>query len=155
MPVPESANAIQRWSDDARFGTGRCLRLGHGEFLLEQDDGDALREQVRAALAQASGGAWIVQRADHALLLDGPPWPAELARVCAFDFEQLRRDPDRVVMTLLADVSVTLAREPTAAPGAAGAMPLRLWCDPGYATYLHECLHTLAADHSGLTGDSR
>jgi hypothetical protein len=152
VPVPATANAMIRWRGHGHFGDGRCLRLGHSEFVLEQDDGHALLDAVRGALPPADGSSWFVHRADHCLLLNGPAWPAQLARVCSFDFEQLRREPDRVVMTLLADVGVTLVPEPSTAPD---ALTLRLWCDPGYATYLHQCLHSLSLGLAEITGDSR
>jgi hypothetical protein len=44
-------------------------------------------------------------------------------------------------MTLMAGIGVTLIREPRAA---ASPLALRLWCDTSYASYLQECLHTLA-----------
>lgn len=152
VPVPSSANEIVRWRNHAQFGNGRCLRLGLTEFVLEQDNGHTLRDTVRGAPGSADGGAWFAHRADHSLLLNGPAWPGELARVCSFDFDQLRSKPDQVVMTLLADVSVTLAREPTPDPA---VLSLRLWCDPGYAMYMNHCLYLLNPDLAELTGDSR
>ena len=56
---------------------------------------------------------------------DGPTWPAARA-VCTFDFERLHAEPDLVVMTLLAGISVTLMREPAASTAlacACGATP--------------------------------
>ncbi|MEO6185143.1 MAG: hypothetical protein ABIP38_05845, partial [Steroidobacteraceae bacterium] len=84
--------------------------------------------------------AWTLIRADHSLLLHGPRWPAALAHVCSFDFGRLQAEPDLVVMTLLAGISVTLIREPSATDTAS----LRLWCDPGFALYLQQCLHTIS-----------
>jgi hypothetical protein len=155
VSIPGFPNEIVRWRDQVHFGSGRCLRLGHNEFVLEQDDGSQLLAGVRAALQREPGAHWLVQRADQCLILDGPLWPAELSRVCSFNFEQLRREPHRIAMTLLADVSVTLAREPESEPADPNALAVRLWCDPGYATYLHECLNTLSTSHDELTGDSR
>jgi hypothetical protein len=48
-------------------------------------------------------------------------------------------------MTLLADISVTFALEP-AAPGHIGGQQLRLWADPGFATYLTQTLQSLTPD---------
>jgi hypothetical protein len=167
IPVPTAANHIARWQHSGSLGSGRCLRLGHSEFLLEQDDGSALLEQVREAFRHFTGSAWLLPRADHCVQITAPHapgwaaachWTTALARVCSFDFEQLRRDPDLVAMTLLADISVTLtadapATDAPAAPG--GAFTLRLWCDPSYATYLNDCLQTLFQHTSELTGDQR
>jgi hypothetical protein len=132
--VPDAPNRITRWDG------GRCLRLGNTEFLVELD---AAGSQIPAAEGNSddTASAWVLLRSDHSLLLSGPPWPDELARVCSFDFGRWRDDPDLVVMTLLAGIGVTLVREPVAD----GQHALRLWCDASYAPYLNNCLHQLAA----------
>jgi sarcosine oxidase subunit gamma len=123
--VPDSPNRIARWNG------GRCLRLGHGEFLVEQD-------QVASRPTDTTDGAWQLLRSDFSVVLDGPSWPRQLAQWCAFDFERLRAEPDLVVMTLLAGISVTLVREPRSSESP--DIALRLWCDASYATYLTQCL---------------
>lgn len=130
IAVPAGPNQITRWSEN---GGGRCLRLGHGEFLIEHDQ--------QSASAPATEGVWELLRSDASFVIDGPAWPARLAQVCAFDFEQLRTAPDLVVMTLLAGISVTLVREPL--PADATHLALRLWCDASYSTYLQNCLRQL------------
>lgn len=130
--VPVAANRVLHW---AGSGGGRCLRLGHSEFLVEYDATNA------AIPAQAAGedGAHLLLRSDFSLLLD-PTWTRRLAQVCAFDFQRLHDEPEMVVMTLLAGISVTLVREPR--PRDTG-ITLRLWCDASYAAYLQSTLHTL------------
>jgi sarcosine oxidase subunit gamma len=123
--VPDAPNRIARWNG------GRCLRLGHGEFLVERDH-DASRP------TDTTDGAWLLLRSDFSVVLDGPTWPRQLAELCAFDFQRLHAEPDLVVMTLLAGISVTLVREPR--PDDAPNFALRLWCDASYATYLMHCL---------------
>lgn len=142
IAVPNAPNRVVHWRDN---GGGRCLRLGSSEFLVEQD-------AARSLPSPASHGgenAWILLRSDASLLLDGAPWPDELAQACSFDFRRFRDEPDLVVMTLLAGIGVTLLREPR--PAGDSQLALRLWCDPSYATYLQECLQHLAAAH----GDTR
>jgi hypothetical protein len=90
-----------------------------------------------------------VLRADCSLLLGGEQLFDRLSRVCAFDFTQLAAQPDLAVMTLLAEISVTFALEPTAASAAPDAQQLRLWVDPGFATYLTQCLQSLSPDAPG------
>jgi sarcosine oxidase gamma subunit len=154
VPIPSSANSITRWQSHAHFGTGRCLRLGSSEFLLEQDDQDSgLREELRAALTRDTRAAWFVHRADHSLVIDSPLCPDGLARICSFDFRRFLQEPGTVVMTLLADISVTLAREPEKHE-TADRLALRLWCDSGYADYLHDCLYSLAQTQAELTGET-
>lgn len=124
--------------------TVRVLRLGSTEFILEQDQGEEAITAVRS-LARSSGlRAWPVTRADCCLLLTGNTLFERLSRVCAFDFAQLAAQPDMAVMTMLADISVTFVLEP---PAAAPSPPrLRLWADPGFATYLVHALRSLSSD---------
>jgi sarcosine oxidase subunit gamma len=125
IAVPDAPNHIARWSGQ---GDGRCLRLGHGEFLVETN---------AVPPAPADDEVWLLLRSDFSVLLDGPHWPRQLAQLCAFDFQRLLASPDMVVMTLLAGISVTLVREPR--PDASH-MAMRLWCDASYSTYLQQCL---------------
>jgi sarcosine oxidase subunit gamma len=129
--VPGEPNHIARWSEN---GGGRCLRLGHGEFLVEQDHGASLP-------VATSEDVFVLLRSDASLVLDGPLWPRRLAQVCAFDFRRFDTAPDLVVMTLLAGISVTLVREPR--PDDSTSIALRLWCDATHATYLQHCLRHL------------
>jgi sarcosine oxidase subunit gamma len=133
IAVPAVPNRIASWSGS---GGGRCLRLGNTEFLVEYDAANAV------VPAQAAvDGAWLLLRSDFSLLLD-PRWTSLLAQVCSFDFERLHDQPDMVVMTLLAGISVTLVRE--ARPGNDTGMALRLWCDGTYRPYLQQCLQHFA-----------
>lgn len=143
VPVPPGANQHAQWRDADGHVTGRCLRLGLREFIVECDAGPRYLATLQGALP-GFPSAWLLPRADHCLLLEGPAWPGRLARLCSFDFDRLAEDPAQVVMTLLADISVTLIREP-AQTGSDGC-GLRLWCDPGYATYLEHCL-ILTGEH--------
>jgi hypothetical protein len=127
--MPAAPNRITRWSAN---GGGRCLRLGHGEFLVERD---------QAAIPPATDGAWLLLRSDCCVLLDDPVWPRRLAQVCSFDFQRFHAVPDLVVMTLLAGIGVTLVREP--GPPDASHVALRLWCDASYTQYLQDCLRQL------------
>jgi sarcosine oxidase subunit gamma len=130
--VPVAPNRALHWRGS---GGGRCLRLGSTEFLVEYDATNA------AIPAQAAeDGAYLLLRSDFSLLLD-PSWTRALAQACSFDFQRLCDEPEMVVMTLLAGISVTLVREPR--PNDAG-ITLRLWCDASYAPYLQQCLHQLA-----------
>ncbi len=131
IAVPVAPNRVAHWSGS---GGGRCLRLGNTEFLVEYDAANA------SVPTQAAGdGARLLLRSDASLLLDAP-WSGKLAQACSFDFQRLHDEPDLVVMTLLAGISVTLVREPRPAAG----LTLRLWCDASYAPYLQQCLQYLA-----------
>ena len=139
VPVPGAPNRIV--ADTAL----RVLRLGSTEFILEQDQGDAVLVAVRERARSAGLRAWPVLRADCSLLVGGDDLFDRLSRVCAFDFAQLAAQPDMAVMTMLADISVTFALEPAAATRAP-APALRLWADPGFATYLVQTLQSLSPD---------
>jgi sarcosine oxidase gamma subunit len=138
VAVPARANAILR---AASSGAGsRCLRLGATEFIIE-DDGDG--ERIASLAQQASAGAlraFVAPRSDFSAVLAGPAVFDSLSPFCAYDFAALQAQPDAVVMTLLADISVVLALE----PGEDSAPRLRLWADPGYGQYLTE---TLTGEH--------
>ncbi len=133
IPVPTGPNRFTHWQE---HGGGRCLRLGNTEFLIEHDAAD-----IAPSTPAPADAAWLLLRGDHSLLL-GPQWPEVLTQVCSFDFRRFHDEPDMVVMTLLAGISVTLVREPGATDD--GQPALRLWCDASYATYLQECLQQLA-----------
>lgn len=150
--VPAAPNQIARFSGDG--GRGRCLRLGHGEFLVEFDAppvGAPAAGTPPAALPGES--VWTLVRSDHCLRLEGAHWPQVLAAACSYDFTRFDTAPDQVVMTLLAGIGVTLVREHDA-PHA-----WRLWCDASYADYLQQVLQALAAPISPAppepTGDIR
>jgi len=133
IAIPARANAI------VYAATSRCLRLGSTEFLLEEDARGGLAERLRP-LAAAHERAWLAPRSDFSAVLSGPAPFESLSRFCSLDFELLIAQPDLVVMTLLADISVTLALEPETS-----LQPrIRLWADPGYARYLTD---TLTGDH--------
>ncbi|MET0282067.1 MAG: hypothetical protein ABW278_13230 [Steroidobacteraceae bacterium] len=144
IAVPAGANRVSRWVQD---GGGRCLRLGHSEFLVELDAPGS--RGPAAAPRQVAAAAWVLLRSDCSLLLDHALCCEAMPQLCSFDFSRLHDEPDLVVMTLLAGISVTLTRE----PATADAPPaLRLWCDASYATYLQQCLQQLA---SPVHGESR
>jgi hypothetical protein len=111
------------------------VRLGNTEFL-RTGEGDAVIGAVRTLARTAGLRAHAVLRADCCLLLEGNELFDRLSRVCAFDFAQLAAQPDMAVMTLLAEISVTFALD---------GSQLRLWADPGFATYLTHTLQSLTS----------
>src|SRR5512139_1329566 len=156
VPLPGAPNRIVSGGVQGTPAGGaeavavRVLRLGSTEFVLEQDEGDAVITTVRDLARSAGLRAWPVLRADCSLVISGEDAFDRLARVCAFDFAQLAGQPDMAVMTLLADISVTLALETSAPPR------LRLVADPGFSTFLTHTLQSLSPDapihgvHAGL-----
>jgi sarcosine oxidase subunit gamma len=120
-------------------GLNRCLRLGNSEFLVEADSPSGVIERIRTQADAAAGRAWCVLRTDYCALIGGTDMFGELSRIASFDFPQLLHAPDRVVMTLLAGISVTVVMEDANAP----APQLRLWADASFGTYLEHTLHSL------------
>jgi hypothetical protein len=138
LRIPTLPNRITHLQANEPFGSGRCLRQGNTEFLLELDAGKPPVLPAGDALAEA----WTLVRSDHSLVLDAM-WPRRLSHLCSFDFDRLREEPDLVVMTLMAGIGVTLVREPEHPATHPYGIALRLWCDSGYSTYLHDCLHSI------------
>jgi sarcosine oxidase subunit gamma len=136
LPVPTQPNRMTHWQAHDPWGSGRCLRQGNTEFLIELDTADRTAPPADAAFPNA----WTLIRSDHSLVLRGDNWPRDLAQICSFDFTQLIDAPDLVVMTTMAGIGVTLIREPS---DTASDFALRLWCDASFSTYLQECLNTL------------
>jgi hypothetical protein len=136
LRIPTLPNRITHLQANEPFGSGRCLRQGNTEFLLELDAGKT------TVLPAGDADAWTLVRSDHSLVLDAG-WPRKLSHLCSFDFDRLHEEPDLVVMTLMAGIGVTLVREPERAASLPSGIALRLWCDSGYSTYLHDCLHSI------------
>src|SRR5690606_19261042 len=131
IDVPAQANSVRRWPG------GRCLRLGHGEFLVELD---GTRVLPSSPAIEDGHETWMLLRSDHCVLLEGAGWLRRLPVACSFDLEQLRHSPDLVVMTLFAGISVTLISDPGRTTDGNAPFALRLWCDASYAPYLDHCL---------------
>jgi sarcosine oxidase subunit gamma len=137
LRIPDQPNRVTHWLPHEPWGSGRCLRQGSSEFLIELD------RAVQPALtprAESLANAWLLIRSDHSQLLTGESWLPGLAQICSFDFARLQDEPDLVVMTMMAGISVTLVREPDTA---SSDFALRLWCDAGFSTYLQDCLNTI------------
>ncbi len=135
LRIPAQPNRVTHWQPQDACGSGRCLRQGSTEFLIELDSA----EEPLLSRNETFPNAWMLVRSDHSLVLNGEPWLQDLSQICSFDFTALQAEPDLVVMTLLAGIGVTIIRE----PADAGDFALRLWCDASYSTYLQDCLNTI------------
>jgi sarcosine oxidase, subunit gamma len=135
ISVPPRPNSVIHWLLHEPYGSGRCLRQGTSEFLVELDAATIPLPPADDSFP----GAWMLLRSDFSLVLHGAQWPPVLAQLCSFDFTRLNDEPDLVVMTLLAGVSVTLIREPRTGKD----FGLRLWCDASFSVHVQQCLHSL------------
>lgn len=137
LSIPTQPNRVVHWQSHEPFGSGRCLRQGGTEFLIELDCATTPDLPVHPSFPDA----WQLTRCDYSLVLHGEWWPPALARIGSFDFTRLDDEPDLVVMTLLAGIGVTLIRESPTRQGKG----LRLWCDSSFSVYLQHCLLSLGA----------
>jgi sarcosine oxidase, subunit gamma len=137
LPIPAHPNRVTHWQPHDPWGSGRCLRQGSSEFLIELDSSEPPALLPRG---DSFPNAWILIRSDHSQTLGGDSWSRDLAQICSFDFTKLQDEPDLVVMTLMAGISVTLIREPSSP---SNPFALRLWCDASFSTYLQDCLNTI------------
>ncbi|HXR51748.1 MAG TPA: hypothetical protein VN762_06385 [Steroidobacteraceae bacterium] len=140
IAIPDSPNAVTHGDGASLAGLSRCLRLGHSEFLLEEDQHAGAIESIRTQAGAAAMRAWCVLRTDYSALIGGAAVFDQLSRIASFDFRQLLHAPERVVMTLVADISMTLVME----DAIASAPRLRLWADASFGTYLEQTLHSLS-----------
>lgn len=151
IAIPTHPNGITRSPASALAGLSRCLRLGSTEFLLEQDEGVDAVQALREHAQRGGQRAWPVVRADFSAVLGGTEALTQLSRLGSFDFESwlaaeahaaaASATSGSVVMTLLADISVTLVIE-----SLDPATPqLRLWADASFATYLQQTLQSLSS----------
>lgn len=140
IAIPDSPNAVTH-GDAARLaGLSRCLRLGNSEFLLEEDQDSGAIERIRTQASASAMRAWCVLRSDYSALVGGAALFDQLARIASFDFRQLLHTPTQVVMTLVADISITATLE-----DARAAEPrLRLWADASFGRYLDQTLHSIS-----------
>ncbi|HXS29964.1 MAG TPA: hypothetical protein VN755_03935, partial [Steroidobacteraceae bacterium] len=83
---------------------------------------------------------WCVLRSDYSALVGGVSVFEQLSRMASFDFRQLLQTPDRVVMTLVADISITAVLE----DASTSAPQLRLWADASFGIYLEKTLQSLS-----------
>ena len=139
ITIPDSPNAVTH-GDAASPGLSRCLRLGNSEFLLEEDRHADTIERIRTQADATAMRAWCVLRSDYSALVGGVSVFEQLSRMASFDFRQLLQTPDRVVMTLVADISITAVLE----DASTSAPQLRLWADASFGIYLEKILQSLS-----------
>lgn len=121
------------------------LRLGSTEFLIEdQSFSNTACYQFNQDLQINSGGVYPVLRADAAFVVSGREVPTMLAELCKLDFSEKALIPKQLMMTQLADISVTIVAEMINSE-----LMIRLWCDGTYGAYLWRVLHQLAQELGG------
>ena len=120
------------------------LRLGNSEYLLE--DQFVAGHAARLAQGPAPVGAKLypVARSDAALVLSGQHALSILAEICALDVAAELANNQRLLMTQVANISVTLLSQTLN-----GETVYRLWCDGTYGPYLWHELNAMAQEFGG------
>jgi len=141
LGTPAQSNT---WVGDALT----IARLGASEFFLEEASPAPVIARLVAALREWPPGVYPVLREDWGFVLAGAASDAVLAEVCNVAFASLPPDPQPVVMTMMAGVSVLVLLQTTNEGRA-----YRIFCDPTFAPYLGETLTAVVADHGGSCHD--
>lgn len=136
LPVPEQANHY------VQQGVLRVLRLGNSEFLVEEEAGSEQLAQLNQT--DVPERVHAVLRNDAAFVISGPLVSELFAQVCDIDVTAELEDESRLVMTMMAGVSVTMLRQKSAE-----AWQYRVWCDGTLGVYLWQTLLTIIQELGG------
>lgn len=132
LPVPAQPNSWNRLPD-----AGLIARLGLTEYLVEGDASavDVLMQTGRSA------GVYPVLRQDASFALCGERVNELLLQTCSVDFRTLDADPEKVILTSMAGVGITIL--------ATCSGCYRLWCDGTFGLYLWDTLVGIAEELGG------
>jgi sarcosine oxidase subunit gamma len=134
ITTPDSAN---HWVQSSQ-GT-MVLRLGQGEFLIEDQSGGQVVAQLLAASKAKPPGVYVVPRADATFRLNGEGVERVLAKICMLDITH-ELQANALLMTQVAGVSAVLLKE-----GSGEQSSYRLWCDVSYQAYMLNTLSNMAS----------
>ena len=138
MILPDSTNSWVLQDNGSLL-----MRLGNSEFLLE----DRLENTLAKTLdntAMDGSGVHKVLRNDAAFIVSGEQAGALFSQVCAIDLTGETLADNRLVMTSLAGVSVTLLKQTLN-----GLIVYRIWCDGTFGPYLWETLVDIIEQQGG------
>lgn len=132
LPVPGQPNSWSTLPDG-----GLIARLGLTEYLVE---GDA---SIVATLMQTgrTAGVYPVLRQDVSFALCGSQVNDLLLQTCNVDFRSLDVDPEKVILTSMAGVGITILSTRSGC--------YRLWCDGTFGLYLWDTLVGIAEELGG------
>jgi sarcosine oxidase subunit gamma len=138
ISIPDKANSWQQHETGALI-----LRLGNAEYLIEDT---ASTELINTVVSQvdASNGLHPVPRNDAAFIISGAHVDSLFSQVCAVDLLSGALDNNRLMMTSMAGVSVTILMQTLN-----GETVYRLWCDGSYGTYLWHTLLGIIEEQGG------
>jgi sarcosine oxidase subunit gamma len=142
--LAEYGIAVERPNSWAALADGGLvLRLGLGEYLIEEHT-----NRIVSRLANYSYPAQVypVLRQDLALALWGNRVADLLLQTCNINFRALVLSEQRVVLTTMIGVAVTIL------PGERDGLPFyRIWCDGTFGSYFW---HTILEIAQELGGDA-
>jgi hypothetical protein len=142
IPIPPRPNSwLPLREPVAEEPADIVARLGNTEYFVEQAGDAPAIAALEASLARGAPGAYPVLREDRALVLGGSAAGHVLAETCNVDFAALDSAARPVVMTLMIGVGVLVLPQPSIA----GQTIYRIWCDPGFGTYLATELATIVS----------
>jgi sarcosine oxidase subunit gamma len=119
---------------------GLIGRLGHTEYLIEGNTTSV----TQIMQTERAPGVYPVLRQDAAFALCGSRVNELLLQTCNVDFRCLATNPEHLVLTSMAGVSVLVL-----ATGNKIQPVYRLWCDGTYGLYLWETLTGIAEELGG------
>lgn len=140
IEVPERANSWSRLPD----GRGLVLRLGRGEFLVEDAPGGNVVENLGGSLNSGSRGPYPVMRQDAAFVLTGERAGEVMLQVCGIDFDAVDHEARQIFLTRVAVTSAVVL--PLVEDG---IRSFRLWCSYPYGAYLWEELEGIVGEYGG------
>ena len=138
IQIPDRPN---RWLLDNGI---LVLRLGNAEFLIEDQLSRNACNQLNQTFQSSSVGVYKVLRADAAFAINGSEILMMFSELCKLDFSERALIPKQLMMTQVADVSVTVIPEMVN-----NELVIRLWCDGTYGAYMWRVLHQLAQELGG------
>lgn len=133
---------INQWLPIAEGGV--VCRLGGSEFLIEDGFAGVVAPRLAGDLRPGADGVYQVLRQDTALALCGTRANELLVQVCGFNFKTLNAHDQKVIMTMMVGVAVTVIVQP-----GTGSRIYRIWCDGTYGVYLWETLLGIARELGG------
>ncbi len=119
------------------------MRLGNSEFLLEDRLENTLAKTLDDTVVEQVGVHKVI-RNDASFIVCGEATEGLFAEVCAIDLDGDTLQENRLVMTAIAGVSVTLLKQ-----SLNGQPVYRLWCDGTFGPYLWKTLVDIIEEQGG------
>lgn len=140
VQAPEAANSWSSLSDS----DGRVIRLGVGEFLVEDGLESKAAGELESSLRSRKNGVSPVLRQDAAFILSGSRALEVMLQTCGLDFGAVAYEERPVFLTRVATISALVL------PEREGEITsFRIWCDDPYGLYLWGELKKIVDEFGG------